>query len=434
MRMTQADKPRLLVLSSTFPRWPDDPEPGFVFELARRLTNRFDVTVLAPHAPGSQTRETLDRVRVIRFRYAPEAWERLATHGGGILDRLKTHPLNHLLVPPFLLGELVALTRLLRQERFAVIHAHWLIPQGLLAVLALWLTLRRVPLVCTSHGGDLYGLRGFTLRRIMRGVMGRAASVTVVSNVMRKHVLAMGVESAKVSIIPMGVDLKQQFAPDPSTPRAACELLFVGRLVEKKGLSILLDALALVAETHSQVMLTVAGDGPLGADLRRRAKTLGLSARVNFLGMVAPSRLPALYRRATLCVAPFIVARSGNQEGLGLVLVEALGCGCPVVASDLLAVRDVIRDGETGVLVPSGDPQALAAGISGLLTRCRTPPRPCGRGARLLPNTFRLGRNRRTLFKLCLLHRKQDRQLETLLLEKIFNARGRYRLGRPHQR
>lgn len=365
--VSESGKPRLLVLTSTFPRWRDDPEPAFVHELARRLTGHFDVTVLAPRAPGSQRLERMDSLRVVRFPYFVQRWENLATHGGGILSRLRVNRWNYLLVPPFLLGQLWALIRLLRRERFDMIHAHWIIPQGLIAVLGRVLSRRAIPLVCTSHGGDLYALRGKLLQGLKCRIIERSRKLTVVSSAMRNHVVGMGIPPDKVDVISMGVDLQQRFTPDPAVERNQHELLFVGRLVEKKGLRVLLEAMPDILAEHSGTRLTVAGSGPLESALRQQAQRLGIADRIEFLGMISQTELPDLYRRATLFVAPFLVAESGDQEGLGLVMVEALGCGCPVIASDLPAVRDVIRDGESGLLVTPGAPQALASAIIRLL-------------------------------------------------------------------
>lgn len=368
--MTDAavQRPRLLVLSSTFPRWLDDPEPAFVFELARRLTDRFEITVLAPHAPGSRTQEVMDGVRVIRYRYAPARWEQLATQGGGILNRVKSNPLNALLIPALLIAQFWALVRLVRREPFKVIHAHWIIPQAALARAVIALTGRRIALVCTSHGGDLSGLRGKVLESIMGTVMRQADQVTVVSRALHDRALRLGAHADKTAVLPMGVDLITRFAPDSTHPRTSHQLLFVGRLVEKKGLVFLLDALPRVISQHPDVELFIAGDGPLRKALERHAQQLGLSERVTFLGMQQQQQLPALYRRAALLVAPFVVASGGDQEGLGLVLVEAMGCGCPVIASELPAVLDVIQPGKTGTLVPSAQADALAAQINALLS------------------------------------------------------------------
>jgi len=352
--------PRILVLTSTFPRWERDTEPAFVFELSRRLSDSFDVTVLSSRAPGSKQQEIMANLRVIRFPYFFNRLEKLAMHGGGILNKLKSNPLYYLMIPFFLLGQMWAIIGLLRRERFDLIHAHWLIPQGLIAVLSLALMRRRIPLICTSHGGDLYALRGKILQRLKRRAMGKSAALTVVSQAMKKMLVDMGVEPDKVQVISMGVDLKNLFTPDPTIARKADELLFVGRLVEKKGVRILLEAMPQVIHWHPSVRLSVAGSGPMEAELKQLAIQLHLSDKIDFLGMMSQTKLPALYQRATLAIFPFVVAKSGDQEGFGLVQVEAMGCECPVIAGDLPAIHDIITHEENGLIFPSGNAQALA--------------------------------------------------------------------------
>ena len=371
--MIVAPKPRLLVLTSTFPRWRDDHEPPFVYELSRRLTDRFAITVLAPRAPGSLEHECMDALQVIRFPYFIPRWEHLATHGGGILNRLRTNPFNYLLVPPFLIGQWWALHRLLRRQEFDLIHAHWLIPQGLTAVLARWSAHRPLPLVCTSHGGDLFALRGPLFAWVKRALMNASTMVSVVSTAMHAQVLAMGISAAKVAVIPMGVDMQRRFTPDPGAERQAYELLFVGRLVEKKGLPLLLRALPTVLARHPQTRLIIAGGGPLEGKIRHLCAVAGIGGQVDFLGMVAQSDLPALYRRATLFVAPFVVAAGGDQEGFPLVPLEAIGCGCPIVCGEVAAFGEVIRHDVEALLVPTGDPSALSSAIIALLDdpQCR---------------------------------------------------------------
>ena len=119
---------KVLVMTSTFPRWAGDHGPRFVFELCRHLCTDFDVTVLAPHAPGAKTNEILDGIRVVRFRYFFEWGESLA-YQAGILPNLRSNPLRYVLVPGFLVLQFIALIRLLHQQKFSAIHAHWLIPQ-----------------------------------------------------------------------------------------------------------------------------------------------------------------------------------------------------------------------------------------------------------------------------------------------------------------
>lgn len=362
--------PTLLVLTSTYPRWPGDPEPGFVHELSKRLTDRFRVLVLGPHAPGTRTSEMLDGVEVVRYRYAPEKWETLV-NDGGIVTNLQRNRWKALLVPSFIGMQLWSAWRLLRGRRVDVIHAHWLVPQGLIAAILQRLPGRKVPFVATSHGADLYALRGRAFSKMKRYVIAKASAVTVVSEAMRSLVLRMGGDAVDVHLRPMGVDLETRFARDPDTARLQSEILFVGRLVEKKGLRHLLDAMPRVLAKYPGATLTIAGFGPERQTLEEQAMRLGIANSVRFLGAVPQEELPPLYRSAAVFVAPFVEASSGDQEGLGLVLVEAIGCGCPVIAGDVAAVRDVLgaRSGscvdpaETGQLADAiievlDDPQA----------------------------------------------------------------------------
>ena len=360
--------PTLLVLASTYPRWNGDHEPGFVHELARRLTDKFQVVALVPHAPGAMARELLDGVEVIRYRYAPARFETLV-NDGGIVTNLRGHPWKLLLVPGFVLAQTWCAWRVLRTRRVAAIHAHWLLPQGLIAATLRWLTRRCPPYLVTSHGADLFALRGEWSDALKRLVVRRASAVTVVSQAMYSELARIHADTSKVVVQPMGVDLVYRFTPDPAMERSTHEVLFVGRLVEKKGLRYLLDAIPAVLATIPHAKLTIAGFGPDEPALRLQVKRLKLGASVQFLGAVSQQELPGLYRRAAVFVAPFVQAASGDQEGLGLVCVEALGCGCPIVVSDLPATRYVLPHGAGCIRVVPGNHVVLADAIVDILLR-----------------------------------------------------------------
>lgn len=356
----------LLVLASTFPRWLGDPEPGFVHELAKRLTGRFRVVALVPGSPDALREEVMEGVEVVRFRYAPRAFQTLV-NDGGIVTNLKCHPWKWLLVPGFGLSQFWSMWRLLRRHRVEVVHAHWLIPQGLLIALLGSLPGRWPAFLVTSHGADLFALKGGAFGWLKRFVLQRAAAITVVSEAMREEVERLGVPGARVQVRPMGVDLAQRFTVDSSVRRSPDEILFVGRLVEKKGLRHLIDAMPLVLARRPGARLTVAGFGPERTEREAQVARAGLTDKVTFVGAVAQADLVVRYRQAAVFVAPFVQAASGDREGLGLVVVEAAGCGCPVVVSDLPAVHDVFRDAPPASLVPSGSPEALADALCATL-------------------------------------------------------------------
>ncbi|MEJ1098018.1 glycosyltransferase [Pseudoxanthomonas sp. CCNWLW206] len=369
-----ADLPVLLVLASTYPRWLGDHEPGFVHELSKRLTRHFTVVALCPSAPGTVSEEVMDGVSVVRYRYAPRRMERLVSDGG-IVENLRRDRWKLLLIPGFVLGQAWWAWRLMRTRKIQFVHAHWLIPQGLIAAFLTSLPGTHMPYVVTSHGADLFALRGRMLDWLKRFVVRRAAAVTVVSGAMRDTLRNIGADTSKVAVLPMGVDLATRFTPDHDVPRASNELLFVGRLVEKKGLRHLIQAMPAILQRRPDVTLTIVGFGPEEAASRDLAEALGVSANVSFVGAVKQEELPALYRRAAVFVAPFVQAASGDQEGLGLVLVEALGCGCRVVVSDLPATREVDGSGSL-IRVPPGDPRLLAESILASLDHEHSPVPP----------------------------------------------------------
>jgi glycosyltransferase involved in cell wall biosynthesis len=360
-------RPLLLVLASTYPRWADDPEPGFVHELCRRLAAGFEVVVVCPHAPGAKTHECLDGVEVVRYRYAPQALETLV-HGGGMVSHLRRSPWKWLLVPGFVLGQWWAAARIARQRRPALVHAHWLLPQGLVA----W-ALRAAGVapryVLTSHGADLYGLRGAPALALKRRVARACTAMSVVSSAMRGEAASAGLRPPRLEVIPMGADLQERFTPLPEVAREPGLILFVGRLVEKKGLPHLLEAMPTVLRARPDARLLIVGHGPLEAALRAQCAVLGLQSCVEFAGARSQRELPSLLRQACLLAAPSVRAASGDQEGLPVVLMEALGCACPVVASESPGVADLFGDEAAESLVPPGDVQALAAAVLRVLAQ-----------------------------------------------------------------
>ena len=364
------ERPTLLVMASTFPRWEDDTEPRFVESLSFELADHFNVIVLAPHCRGAKRHElhrSGDRQLVVRrFRYCFSALENLA-YDGGMLWRMKQNPLRMLLLPFFLLSQLLVTADLVRTRRVDAIHAHWIIPQGLVVALMRVFFRRSPPVLITSHGGDLYALRGRVLEGLKRWILGKADKVSVVSSAMRDYCEERGLVSGQIVVQSMGVDLESQFTPGDET-RQREGLVFVGRLVEKKGVEYLIEAMSILMDDYPQLRLTIVGDGPLGESLRELALSCGVGDQIRFVGSVRSEEVATYLRSSAISVMPSVVASSGDQEGLGLVAVEAMGCGCAVVAFDLPAVRDTIIDGKTGLMAEPANAKDLAEKLGKLLS------------------------------------------------------------------
>lgn len=320
--------PYLLVLTTTFPRWPDDTVPPFVFELSKRLTDSFRVVVLAPHAPGARTCERMQGLIVVRYRYAPATLETLA-YEGGITSGLRKNPIRWLLVPVMLIACWTTIKSILTRRPFTAIHAHWLLPLGLMAVLT------GLPTLATAHGADVFALRGRIADSLRRHVVRRATAITAVSDELKSRLIAAGSPSEKIIVQPMGIDAQHTFTPNNTFSAHQNKLLFVGRLVEKKGLKLLLSVWPKLRRHHPTLTLDVIGDGP------EIDNSTPAPEGVHFLGALSNEQLPRYYRQSGLLVFPSIEATDGDSEGFGLVVIEALACGCPVVASDLPQLQTI---------------------------------------------------------------------------------------------
>ena len=183
----------------------------------------------------------------------------------------------------------------------------------------------------------------------------RRAAFHAISESTRDDLVGRGVDPGQVRVIHPGVD-STHYAPDPAGCRtAAPSFLYVGRLKRYKGIALAIQALAISRRQRPDLRLDIAGTGDYRPELERLAAGLGLAGAVTFHGFVSDPAKLALLRATWANVFP------SSKEGWGITVVEAAACGTPSLASDSPGLRDSVRDGETGFLVPHGDVNALAA-------------------------------------------------------------------------
>jgi glycosyltransferase involved in cell wall biosynthesis len=257
-------------------------------------------------------------------------------------------------------------------ERFhpVLLHAHFALDGA--AVLPIQQQLR-VPLLVTLHGYDAttsdealhHTVAGRVFLRRRQELREQARFFICVSEHIHQQAVERGVPDSKIRTLPIGVDLNL-FVPDPLRSRSRDPIvLFVGRLVEKKGCEYLIRAMAALETRHPTGRLLIVGDGPLLDPLRAQARA-SLS-NCTFLGSQPPNVVRDLMYRASVMAAPSIVASNGDTEGLPITLCEAQAIGLPIVAFQGPGVAEAVVENETALLVPSRDEQGLAEAISTLL-------------------------------------------------------------------
>jgi glycosyltransferase involved in cell wall biosynthesis len=369
---------RILMLASSFPKWPGETTAPFIEEIAAGVAARgHAVTLLLPFHPELRREPEERGVRLRFYRYAPHPALNVWGYAQALLSDTQIKG-RALAAAPFAVaaalgavaGELAAARAAARP--YDLVQAHWVLPNGPPA--ALPARLLGTPLAVSLHGSDIYlAERHWALALAAAGAFRAAGAVTACSGDLRARALALGARPATSSVIPYGVN-PRQFRPDPAaraSVRAELGLaedaplvVGLGRLVAKKGFGVLLEAWPAVLRACPAATLAIAGYGDLREPLERQAAELGLGASVRFPGQLERERAAAYVAAADVFALPIV--REG-VDGLPNVLLEAMGAGRAVVASRVAGVPDVVDDEVHGLVVPERDPAALAAALTRLI-------------------------------------------------------------------
>jgi glycosyltransferase involved in cell wall biosynthesis len=365
---------RVVMVATSYPRFPGDTVGTFIEPIARGLAARgHDVHMVLPWHPRWQRDRHEAGVTFHLFKYAP--LRRLNIFGyAGPLDADERLRGAAVAATPFAVaaGWRTA-ARVARQIDATVVHGHWVVPGDVMAAAAAG----RRPLVISLHGSDVFvAERHGAVGRAARWAFGRAGFVTACSEDLRQRSLALGAPAERSATVPYGVD-PSRFRPDPEERlrmRARwgldpdAQVVFgVGRFVRKKGFEYLIDAIARLAPAHPRLRLVLGGAGDLRDEYERRIAERSLSAIAVLPGVLLQDDVAAGLAAADVVAVPSVRDPSGNVDGLPNVVMEALASGSPLVASPAGGIGSVVRDGQTGLLTPEGDADALAEAIARLL-------------------------------------------------------------------
>lgn len=364
--MTQ---PRIVVFSSLYPSAAQPNAGLFIRERMRRVAQHRPVVVVSPRPwfPGQGL------IRRLHPHYRPMPGRMEQQEG------LCVHFPRFLALPGVLrgldgwfmaLGSYLLLRRL-KREGYNLIDAHFAYPDGYAAcLLGRWLGL---PVCVTLRGTEVPHSRKPHLRSKLQAVFRRAQRVIAVSDSLLKLAVSLGLPADKGVVIGNGVDSTRFQPVDRDAARAryglpeeAQVLITVGALVERKGFHRVIDCLPALVDRHPQLHYLIVGgaspEGNIEPELRAQIARLGLQDRVRFLGPLPPQEL-----KWPLSAADVFVLASSN-EGWANVILEAMACGLPVVATDVGGNREVIAHDGLGRIVPFGDAEALTRALDKALS------------------------------------------------------------------
>jgi glycosyltransferase involved in cell wall biosynthesis len=378
-RRHRADASRSLtvtitMVTSSYPRFAGDAVATFMEPIATGVASLgHDVHMVAPWTPLWKRGDADGGVHFHLYRYAPARALNTFGYAAGMRADVRLRVSAMAVAPLALAAGWNRARRVARATHSSIVHAHWVIPSG---VIAAALPGPR-PLVISLHGSDVFVAEKHHLGRVAaRAAFARAAWVTACSADLRDRAVGLGAAADRISVVPYGVDTVR-FAPLPAQraevrralgiPADAPMVLAFGRLVEKKGFAYLVAAAAILSTEFPDMRVVIAGGGDLDVPLRERARTAGMSDRILFPGMVSHDAVPGLLAAADVAVAPSIRDDAGNVDGLPNSVLEVLASGTPLVTTLAGGIGAVAADGRNARIVAERDADALAGAIADLL-------------------------------------------------------------------
>jgi len=383
---------RICILTSSFPRFKGDSAGIFLYHLCSWLARKgVEIEVIAPHDFNLKFNENWGKININRFPYFyPLRYQKLC-YSSGILNNIKKNLLAKIQLPLFVILEIIYTFWIIKKKNIDIIHAHWSLPQGFVGILCKQLF--KIPCITTIHGTDVHRFKFSFLKNLNAFVINHSDICTANSSATSKVAQTIS-EAKKIDIVPMGVNtlfFKKHNKPVSIRDKYGIDgnvILYVGRLIDWKGIDYLINAMPRVIDAVPKTKLFIVGSGPLKSDFLKLSERLNIKRSIIFIDAVSQSDLIGFYSLADLFVLPSIINDKGETEGLGVVLLEAMACGVPVIGTNVGGIRDIIKDGKTGLLVRQKDPYDLAKKIIQLFSDERLKIKIVENGFKLIEKKF----------------------------------------------
>lgn len=364
MEMSDDSRPTILLNTHVYPRHSTDHVAPFMHDFAKACATFARVVVHCPHDQNLSENEIIDGVEIRRFRYASDEKETLA-YRGDMHKQVFGSPLRALFFMKFLRRWRKATKSLIKEISPDIVHAHWLFPGGYVTGKAL---AKSKGFYLSMHGTDVFLVKKRKMARGMaKRVLRRSEKSHFVSTALQKIIADTCSRKPNSTdlILPMVFGL-DEFVEINSKEKTG-GFLFVGRLLEVKGVNVLIRSFSeLCASNGINWPLDIVGDGREREDLELLVDELKLGDKVRFHGSLERSEVIEMYHNSRALVLPSITTASGEQEGLGVVLLEAMSAGIPVIGTDCGGIPEIIHHEKTGLLVRQNDVSSLCAALKRL--------------------------------------------------------------------
>ena len=357
---------KVLYIATAFPRFEGDVITPWLVETIRRLQNQDIKIDVFTSAYKGLKENSVYGIKVYRFRYFFRKWEKL-THDETVPDRMRKGVFNKLLAGFYLIAGTISIIIHCVKKKYDIIHCHWPFPHIVFAYAAS--RFGRSKLISSFYGVELRWVKNKLpiFKPLLRFAIRKSDAVTAISSYTAREISEIA--PTNITIIPFGaaITVSDQKLSVPKDNRIK-NILLVGRLVERKGVRYLIEAVALINKTI-EANLTIVGEGSEKSNLEAFVKEKALEHKVNFTGKVTQSQLEECYRKCDIFVLPAVTDSKGDTEGLGVVLLEAMAYRKPVIGSELGGIPDIIKNGLNGLLVPEKDSVKLAGAILQILQK-----------------------------------------------------------------
>ena len=327
---------------------------AFSKDLAIALSDTNEVDVITSHYTGLPLEEKNGNLNIYRVPVLC----RKSLYGASLLSMLS-----------FPFTALVKGLLLSRHKKYDLINTHFAIPTGPAGLVLSYLT--KTPNIVSVHGSDIYNPaakysphKNNLLKWAVKTILGKADSIIAQSNNMKKHIDKFYSASNKVKVIPLGLpnlEIDELLTNIIPISESGLNLISIGRMAKVKGYDFLIRAMALLLEKTPNIKLKLIGDGPERTNLEALTNDLGLSKSITFTGWLTGSDK---YKEL---LASDIYIMSSIHEGFGVVLLEAMACGLPIIATNSGGQVDIIKENRNGILVNTANEKALAKAVEDLI-------------------------------------------------------------------